>query len=83
MLSIVYIYTGNLLNTISVHTLLNITKFIPFDTYNFVKGFAIANVPHSIACAVITVIGMVYFFGYFRPRYITRKYDPELEIISL
>ena len=83
MLAVVYIYTDNILYTLSIHFILNLTMFIPFGTYSYVNGFAIANLPHVIACAVLALIGTVFFFGYFRPRYITRTYKPELEVISL
>lgn len=83
MLSTVYICTGNILNTISVHAVLNLTRFIPFESYSYINGFAIPSVPHIIACAVMAAIGMVYFFGYFRPRYITKTYAPEIDVISL
>ena len=83
MLSTVYIFTENIDHTILIHFLLNIIKFIPFGTYDYVNGFAIANVPHVIACAVLAAIGAVYFFGYFRPRFIKRTYDPEIEVTSL
>lgn len=83
MLSIVYISTGNILNTISIHVVLNVTRFIPFESYSYINGFAIPSVPHIIACAVMAAVGMIYFFGYFRPRYIKKTYAPDINIISL
>jgi hypothetical protein len=82
MLSIVYIFTESINHTVFIHLLLNVIKFIPFGTYSFVNGFSIANFSHVIACTVLAVIGAVFFFGYFRPRFITRTYVPEFEIVS-
>ena len=83
MLSIVYIYTENILYTAAIHFILNLTMFIPFGTYSYINGFATADLPHTIASAVLAVLGLVFFLGYFRPRFITKTYKPELEVISL
>ena len=83
MLSVVYIFTENINHTILIHFLLNVIKFIPFGTYGYINGFAIANVSHMIACAFLAAIGAVFFFGYFRPRYITHTYDTEIKVTPL
>ena len=83
MLSVVYFFTENINHTILIHFLLNVIKFIPFGTYGYVNGFAIANVSHTIACAFMAAIGAVFFFGYFRLRYITHTYDTEIKVTPL
>ena len=83
LFAVVYIYTENILYTMILHLIHNAMCFLPFFKYTYIRGFAFASTPHLIACGVLAAIGLVFFIGYFRPRYITKTYRPELEIVNI
>ena len=77
----VYLTTGNLLYSISIHFLHNSMCLLPLNIYSMDKGYIIPNAFYLAACVPIIIGCVVYYTRYFRPRYVTKKYDAELKIV--